>query len=459
MSEGNRESSEITYEFTVDSVPPDFQTGDQDSSEESFIQEEVVEYLPAQPGVLEIGSPRKIPDLDSPKEHRSLALPPHSVLMEDSVDEPEQEEEVAKDYENNQVIGQFKSEEAKEPEKEEFVISLDELSNVDFSAMKPGEQPKPKRESDIPKVNYRIEFRSSRDSDRDYIEPVQRNDVHQEPVFYDDDDETDYVDGGVKNKCSELSFTPNSEGEAEHLLEEKSISMIALPAERTPVKKTLSYEDNPQADTSVNINYSPADSSGMSSEKSSPRREDSFDSPNVMQTQYQQLQDQFAVWQNQLVQNQKLLANSSGSDAQSGADDQSNLQLQQLQLQIQMQQQMLLQLQQSMQTLALQSTLVPQQPVTPQVPQTLPAEPVPKLTSTPAAPPPPAVPEPPIAPAPPAPQVAASKPKPSKADAKYTKPKQKRFERQLDPREQLMLDIRNFGKAHLKKVSLDSTMV
>lgn len=455
-SEGNRESSEITYEFTVDSVPLDFQnTARTDSSEESVVQEEIVEYFPAKPEVLEMGSPRRIPDLDSPKEHRTLTLPAENNQMEDDAEVAEETVE--------QVQEQFEQDIEKEPEKEEFVISLDELSNVDFSAMKPGEHREPRKESDIPKVNYRIEFRSSRDSEQDQsiseqvIQPVYEPDVHQEPVFYDDSG-MDLIDGGVKNKCSELSFSPNSEGEAEHLLEEKSISMIALPAERTPVKKNQSNDVQSRDAPSPE----PAQSQGdtpTSSTETSPRRDEATDSPNLMQAQYQQLQQQFAIWQNQLSQNQQLLASSGMPEVsanQSGVEDPSNFHLQQLQLQIQMQQQMLLQLQQSMHTLALQNTLANQQPATQLL--TAPTEPPPPPPAAPAPSaeqekPPPA-PEPPIAPAPPAMQVAASKPKPSKADAKYTKPKQKRFERQLDPREQLMLDIRNFGKGHLKKVRI-----
>ena len=394
----------------------------------------MVEYLPAQPGVLDLGSPRKIPDLDSPKEHHALTLPPPSVQ---TVDEPS---EVVIGIDNMVVdpIGEkFETEETKEQEKEEFVISLDELSNVDFSAMKPEEQRKPKREVDLPKVNYRIEFRSSLNSDRD---------LDEQQSMYTDNDEIDTFDGSVKDKCLELSFSPNSEGEAEHVLEEKSISMIALPAERTPVKKTPSVDEN-----STDTNEMNSDSSV--SVEASPR---SDDSTNLMQAQYEQLQQQFGMWQNQLLQNQTLLANSDNTDVTPnsiGQDDQSNLQLKQLQIQIQMQQQMMFQLQQSMQTIALQNTLVTPQ-LTPRTQVMTPrVEPVPTPPPAPAPPQagPPQAPEPPVTKATNS-QVATSKPKPSKADAKYTKPKQKRFERQLDPREQLMLAIRGFGKTGLHKV-------
>ncbi|WAQ93616.1 hypothetical protein MAR_006087 [Mya arenaria] len=470
-NEGNRESAEITYEFTVDTVPADFQNGQKSDSsdEESFVTEEVIEYFPAQPD-LDVGSPRKIPDLESPKEHaHSVSVHPHEVFGDIKL-------------ENG---GEKVSETVDQPaepevhEKEEFVISLDELSNMDFSATDPNQSAKPKRESDVPKVNYRIEFRSSLDMDsyealpayamQETIEPASVSVVNQEPVFYDDEEEEEYTkDISVKDKCSELSFTPNSEGEAEHLMEEKSISMIALPAERTPVK-------SPPQETTYSSSSQVGLSQGAGNPEPSPRSEEG---DAGLQAQYSVMQDQMAQWQNQLLANQQLLANSASPElTTSGPADQSSLQFQQLQLQIQMQQQMLLQLQQSMASLALQNSLAAQQvhPQQAQIPnqalstppqsvgsaspqqtgfQTstpLPEMPTmrvhsprqetsPVLNAQPAAPPPPPAPAP------------ITKIKPSKADAKYSKPKQKKFDRQLDPREQLMLDIRNFGKKGLIKV-------
>ncbi|XP_052797230.1 LOW QUALITY PROTEIN: protein cordon-bleu-like [Mya arenaria] len=475
-NEGNRESAEITYEFTVDTVPADFQNGQKSDSsdEESFVTEEVIEYFPAQPD-LDVGSPRKIPDLESPKEHaHSVSVHPHEVFGDIKL-------------ENG---GEKVSETVDQPaepevhEKEEFVISLDELSNMDFSATDPNQSAKPKRESDVPKVNYRIEFRSSLDMDsyealpayamQETIEPASVSVVNQEPVFYDDEEEEEYTkDISVKDKCSELSFTPNSEGEAEHLMEEKSISMIALPAERTPVK-------SPPQETTYSSSSQVGLSQGAGNPEPSPRSEEG---DAGLQAQYSVMQDQMAQWQNQLLANQQLLANSASPElTTSGPADQSSLQFQQLQLQIQMQQQMLLQLQQSMASLALQNSLAAQQvhPQQAQIPnqalstppqsvgsaspqqtgfQTstpLPEMPTmrvhsprqetsPVLNAQPAAPPPPPAPAP------------ITKIKPSKADAKYSKPKQKKFDRQLDPREQLMLDIRNFGKKGLIKVPVKAT--
>ncbi|KAL4221930.1 actin filament network formation [Mactra antiquata] len=488
--EGNRESAEITYDFKVESVPADFQSNEKDISEsdESLVIEEV-EILPAAPGILQLESPRSIPDLDSPKEHRSLSLP-----MSDLQDEIPLEESTPKISSGGRSVT-METEEVvpeKSKEKEEFVISLDELSNVDFSATLPDDQQKKvrRRSTDAPKVNYRIEFRSSRDFDDDFIvEAVPATVIESEPVFHNDNVDDD----GIKTKCSELSFSPENEHEDEHLMEEKSISMIALPAERTPVKNSQNTDDGAPTDSftsSTQITLSPTSPKTPSnySVDSSPRKDDSFDSNSLMQAQYNQLQQQFSMWQNQLIQNQKLLATQGSPDISSAnqmavKDDQSNLQLQQLQLQIQMQQQMMLQLQQSMQALALQNTLANQQQtfsqpisqpvVTMETSQSQNASPPPRtqvakeIENSQPEPtiksstvgqtfsPPPAPAAPPVAP--PAPTVSANKPKPSKADAKYTKPKQRKIERQLDPREQLMLDIRNFGKTHLNKVPVKAT--
>ncbi|XP_053373421.1 protein cordon-bleu-like isoform X4 [Mercenaria mercenaria] len=476
--QGNRESSEITYDFTIDAVPSDFQNEKDEESDESFFVEETI-ILPAAPGILDFGSPRKIPDLESPKEHKVLSLPTQEEIPAD--------ESVPTDYTEDEVETAPVVEE-KPPEKEEFVLTFDELSNVDFSASNPKEQRKLRRDSnEVPRVNYRIEFRSSADFDteaEDLIKAVPATVVNEEPVFNDDGENSNY-DNGAKTKCSELSFSPDYEGEAEHMLEEKSISMINLPAQRTPVKDSNSDNNGAPSETyasSTKIVLSASQSPSSQVSETSPRKDDSFDSNSLMQAQYNQLQQQFTMWQNQLVQNQKLLASQGASDfstnQMAGKDDPSNLQLQQLQLQIQMQQQMMLQLQQSMQALALQNTLQT-------LPQTVnqPLVATGTLQSQQIPPPPPSTQiftkdnekyrppspeeemprghikvlshsEPPAAPAaPPLPTVVTSKPKPSKADAKYSKPKQKRFERELDPREQLMLDIRNFGKKHLHKTN------
>ena len=439
-----------------------------------MIEETII--LPADPRVFELDSPRRIPDLDSPKEHKVLSLPAYEEIP---IDENVKITDDDSDIEEEKPVVE---EEEKPKEKEEFVLTFDELSNVDFSASNPNEQKKKRsNSSDVPKVNYRIEFRNSADinNDENLIKAVPATVVNEEPVFNDKVENSNY-DSGAKTKCSELSFSPDYEGEAEHMLEEKSISMINLPAERTPVKNSGSDNSGAPSETyasstKIVLSGSPA----TSSLETTPRKDDSFDSNSLMQAQYNQLQQQFSMWQNQLVQNQKLLASQGASDISTnqmaGKDDQSNLQLQQLQLQIQMQQQMMLQLQQSMQALALQNTLqtLPQtvnQPLvttgTFQTQQTSPSTQIftkdnekyrpssPEeershikvLTNS----------EPPVAPAAPPPpsSIVTSKPKPAKADAKYSKPKQKRFERELDPREQLMLEIRNFGKKHLHKVSI-----
>jgi hypothetical protein len=186
----------------------------------------------------------------------------------------------------------------------------------------------------------------------------------------------------IPTRCSEISFTPKSEQEQEHVLEEKSISMIALPAMRVQRSSDSDRTERDNASTTYSskaqiVMQTPK---GRPTVRSSPRelspRESALREPvtmnggvygngngngsdsdssattateqqqGAMGPQYEQLQQQLSLWQQQLLTNQKLLA--SQSENLSSSDEQS-LQLQQLQLQIQLQQQMMSQLQQSMQ--------------------------------------------------------------------------------------------------------------
>ena len=507
--EKSKDSSEITYEFTIDSVPPDFESKDteneqdidkkEEEEEEEIIEtvEEITYYQrPVTIEVVETSSPRRIPDLESPKEHKTISLPSKEVLSEIPFDNSTPKESVPVTEEITQ-----EPQPSKVKEKEEFVISLDELSSIDFSASAPGEKKEQRRSQSFDegeKVGYRIEFVK--------MESIETEDgvVVPDAVYIKSDDDDDNVDGSfevqnesfeVKNKCSELSFSPNGEHEVEHVMEEKSISQIVLPAERTPLKHSVSNitgdsgisEPEPQtfaSSTKIVLSGSNRSSREPSPRKSSrepspgrtlssPRQDINSDTqPNLLQAQYQQLQEQFTMWQSQLMQNQKLLASqSSDSDLSTNqmpkSDSQSNMQLQQLQLQMQMQQQMMLQLQQSMNSLTLQQALAASQPGQ-QVPLAAPVVKTQDQITESAArtvesgrkkehhrehkrskSPEQVPPAPPAAPPPPE----DVKPK-VKADAKYTKPKQKKYERQLDPREQLMLDIRNRGRAGLKKVPI-----
>ena len=505
--EKSKDSSGITYEFTIDSVPPDFETKDTEN-EQNIVktveeeEEEIVETVeeityyqrPVNIEVVETSSPRRIPDLESPKEHKSISLPSKEVLSEIPFDNSTPKEIVRVTDEITQ-----EPQPSKAKEKEEFVISLDELSCIDFSAHVPGEKKEQRRSQSFDegeKVGYRIEFVK--------MDSIETEDgvVVPDAVYLKSEEDEDNVDGSievqnesfeVKNKCSELNFPPKGEHEVEHVMEEKSISQIVLPAERMPMEDSVSnitgdsgiHEPEPQtfaSSTKIVLSGSNRSSREPSPRKSSrepspgrtlstPRQDLTSDSQaNLLQAQYQQLQEQFTMWQNQLMQNQKLLASqSSDSDLSTNqmpkSDSQSNMQLQQLQLQMQMQQQMMLQLQQSMNSLTLQQALAASQPgqqvpiaaSTVQVTESAP-RPVEsgrkkehhkehhrdhKRSKSPEQVPP----APPMAPPPPE----DVKPK-VKADAKYTKPKQKKYERQLDPREQLMLDIRNRGRAGLKKV-------
>lgn len=172
--------------------------------------------------------------------------------------------------------------------------------------------------------------------------------------------------GEVKTKCSELIFSPNSEGEMENVLEEKSISMINLPAVRNSSDNSVAVEENVKEDKivvsrteivfSVNKNskvdsYSSSrklsiNDSGVEAETES----NMVDHQEVLSAQYKQLQQQFSAWQTQLEENRKLLLSTQAIPA----DDTTRQFQQQLQSQIQLQQQMIQQMQLSMEALSSQ---------------------------------------------------------------------------------------------------------
>ncbi len=99
--------------------------------------------------------------------------------------------------------------------------------------------------------------------------------------------------GFNRPRYSGLNFLPRSEGETENVLEEKSISMMALSAERKPV--TPSYSSSSQDLSMANGNTQADKPSNGDGKKS-------------LQKQYEDLQKQFTQWQQQLVENQTLLS-------------------------------------------------------------------------------------------------------------------------------------------------------
>ncbi|KAK6172113.1 hypothetical protein SNE40_018064 [Patella caerulea] len=368
------------------------------------------------------GAYHKIPDFetkkepDSPKSKSSKSLSPFSYYKEPEL--------------KTCVI----SATATPREKEEFVLTTSDLANVNFVASPP--------------MKNRISKSSSRSS---------RSGSYTQPSY---GEENYGINESVKSRISDLSFMQNSENEVETVLEDKSISVMNMPTMRQsspalspvniqtsslnisgPRKLTPSgwvNEDvnEPSTNTAYNYSSTPVSSvhqdnlrsrhqlaaktysrlltpSGWQSSSPTPQDEPTEISPvhdsmdEAKMAQYDQLQQQFKQWQDQLKMNQTLLA------SQQMSPENQAMQAQ-MQMQIKMQQSMMEQLQQSMLALTQDTPAVSQNNSTTASPPTPP--PVTMVTATP-------------------------KVNKSSTPKKYDK----RFERQLDPREELMIAIRKFG--------------
>lgn len=394
--DSNREVSEITYDFKIHSVPPEFQSEMEAPDEVQFekgVEEEVIEQEVEEEEEEELITetveiiypfiePLVEPESETvrvenvPKESQNIVLEEKPVVKRDKT--------VVKENRTVDIkpVTKIKTEEKiippepeKPKEKEEFVLTFDDLSNVDFSLMRKKKKivpkPKPTYQSTPEKKHFAI------NNDDVYITPCKEHNIQM-------DDGSILTEGGsirghkgeVKTKCSELSFSPNSEGEMENVLEEKSISMINLPAVRNRLDNSVAMDDHSKDDNvvvsrteivfSMNSNSDNNYDQGLNRKLSTnsnleksvndsgveAEHNDSslVDHQEVLAAQYKQLQQQFSVWQTQLEENKKLLLTTQAIPA----DDTNRQFQQQLQSQIQLQQQMIQQMQQSMETLSSQ---------------------------------------------------------------------------------------------------------
>ena len=120
------------------------------------------------------------------------------------------------------------------------------------------------------------------------------------------------------SSSSEINFQPNSADESQSVLEEKSISMIALSSERksTP-RKTSTWSDRRRYSSMVSLatqneptlsllpSRTMQNSSSMEQLAMTPNSRDK--ARRTLQSQYSELQMQFSKWQQQLMTNQALL--------------------------------------------------------------------------------------------------------------------------------------------------------
>lgn len=473
------EVSEITYSFTVDSVPPGFQETEeakgqqndvkgQEEEEEEEYSESITEVIyPLSSSSDGPGSPRRIPDLDSPKEHVKPLVenPKETVKAQPQVPSQETATKQAEVEKPKEVKQEKEKPKEVKHEKEEFVLTFDDLQNVDFTGPKKKKPQSLNLKTDTKPPGEEVKRRSERKSPAVVTSPVL---VLEElrSRFRSDGDENVLLTplkksgSSIKDRCNELSFTPSSEGEQEHVMEEKSISLMALPivkssgrlvpdnsvVEKLDLSKDVtdglseskSVANNEINEDSVNNNEpsqndsdsapsSARDSLNNNSAPSSARGSVSSMDVGPME----QMQQQIQVWQTQLEQNQNLLA------SQPVPTDENSIQLQnQLKAQIEIQKQMLAQMQKSMETLAAQATSVSQDsPRNSMEPAEQSAIPAP-------------IPSPPMLP-----QMRMKSDSMDK-EKKAKKRSSKRFEPKLDPREELMIQIRGFqGRGALKKVS------
>lgn len=473
------EVSEITYSFTVDSVPPGFQETEeakgqqndvkgQEEEEEEEYSETITEVIyPLSSSSDGPGSPRRIPDLDSPKEHVKPLVenPKETVKAQPQVPSQETATKQA-EVENPKEVKQEK-EKPKEVkhEKEEFVLTFDDLQNVDFTGPKKKKPQSLNLKTDTKPPGEEVKRRSGRKSPAVVTSPVL---VLEElrSRFRSDGDENVLLTplkksgSSIKDRCNELSFTPSSEGEQEHVMEEKSISLMALPIVKSSERLVPDNSVVEKLDLSKDVTDGLSESKSVANNEinedsvnnNEPSQNDSDSAPSSARDSLnnnsapssargsvssmdvgpmEQMQQQIQVWQTQLEQNQNLLA------SQPVPTDENSIQLQnQLKAQIEIQKQMLAQMQKSMETLAAQATSVSQDsPRNSMEPAEQSAIPAP-------------IPSPPMLP-----QMRMKSDSMDK-EKKAKKRSSKKFEPKLDPREELMIQIRGFqGRGALKKVS------
>lgn len=473
------EVSEITYSFTVDSVPPGFQETEeakgqqndvkgQEEEEEEEYSETITEVIyPLSSSSDGPGSPRRIPDLDSPKEHVKPLVenPKETVKAQPQVPSQETATKQAEVEKPKEVKQEKEKPKEVKHEKEEFVLTFDDLQNVDFTGPKKKKPQSLNLKTDTKPPGEEVKRRSERKSPAVVTSPVL---VLEElrSRFRSDGDENVLLTplkksgSSIKDRCNELSFTPSSEGEQEHVMEEKSISLMALPIVKSSERLVPDNSVVEKLDLSKDVTDGLSESKSVANNEinedsvnnNEPSQNDSDSAPSSARDSLnnnsapssargsvssmdvgpmEQMQQQIQVWQTQLEQNQNLLA------SQPVPTDENSIQLQnQLKAQIEIQKQMLAQMQKSMETLAAQATSVSQDsPRNSMEPAEQSAIPAP-------------IPSPPMLP-----QMRMKSDSMDK-EKKAKKRSSKKFEPKLDPREELMIQIRGFqGRGALKKVS------
>lgn len=128
---------------------------------------------------------------------------------------------------------------------------------------------------------------------------------------------------GVREQISKIGFEPHSEQEPDSALEEKSIALLNLPAERKTLKIAKQpYQSRMSSFNSEKLSGSMENISNNNIETHGPTNNMVKSTDNVfeltlsgkekskktLQSQYVELQQQFSKWQEQLMDNQALLS-------------------------------------------------------------------------------------------------------------------------------------------------------
>ncbi|XP_071108879.1 cordon-bleu protein-like 1 isoform X5 [Haliotis cracherodii] len=447
---------------------------EEEEEEEEYREstEEIIITIAPSSGFTFAGA-NKIPDLETPKEHSSLPDSPRFCVAESSLSYSKIETDP-----NSTNFSEPKLQtDVKPPRvKEEFVLTREDLSKIKYV-----EESKWRSEPYVQPARRPTSLSSLTQVYRDEPEPAVSYASFQ-PSY----SKPESIQGSrseednVKTRCSELSFRPDSEGEIDNVLEEKSISMIALPAMRTSVLKksdeeyltTLKQEsyqslvqdtmssgdremrskffddEEEDAETEILEQSGKVYISERSEDKGTVEEENKEITKQqaALQSQYAILQQQFSMWQQQLKQNQDLLAN---QHIDPEVQSMQEIQIQQMQQQMQIQQQMMSQLEKSMEALALQK-----KPKS-ELPSAVASESASVVvassersgqgagrSSVPTPPPPPPV----------------TVVKKTANSGRVNKKDDPRFQRKLDPREELMIAIRSFGgRGKLSTVPIQNT--
>ena len=346
-------------------------------------------------------------------------------------------------------------------EKEEFVLTVEDLSSVSLVPKSPTVSTPPKS---IPQHQRQVR-------PAPYAEPRLTGRLR------DPDVKQSYTSDHPSTTSSEIIPVPQQTGktQASDSNSGHPFSLLNLPTMRySGTVSPLAFSDDDRSSEASNVDHvtdftarqptdvtpedDVSDVNSENADSADSRGVSGASSPSVampaadvdtareeLQQQYTALQDQFVLWQQQLQHNQTLLAAHNG-----GATDTNEGILKTLQEQVQVQQQMMAQLRMSMEALNVQQD---QQQHAASDDSEIEDVPPPLPSSSPPHTPPPSPPPPPPPVTPPPPVMRAPAVTTAATTRTSTRPAMSRPSSQLDPREELMISIRSFGgRSELKPV-------